>query len=67
LNLIVFEAIELAETGGVVKRVLAKQLEPIKDDLEYIKKQVDAIRNRVDGLATQIAQIEEALKKVKVA
>lgn len=44
----------MAETGGVVKRVMAKQLEPIKDDLEYIKKQVDAIRNRVDGLASQI-------------
>jgi prefoldin subunit 5 len=57
----------MSETGGVVKRVLTKQLEPIKADLEYIKKQVDAIRTRVDGLAVEIGKIDEALKKVKVA
>ena len=57
----------MSATGGIVKRVVAKQLEPIKDDLEYIKRQVDAIRTRVDGLASQLDVIEEAVKKAKVA
>lgn len=57
----------MAETGGIVKRVVAKQLEPIKNDLEYIKRQVDAIRTRVDGLASQLDVIEEAVRKAKVA
>ena len=57
----------MAETGGIVKRVMAKQLKPIKEDLEYIKKQVDIIRTRVDGLAAQLDVIEEAVKKAKVA
>lgn len=34
----------MAATGGIVKGVIQKQLQPIKEDLEYIKQQVDRAR-----------------------
>ena len=57
----------MAAVGGIVKGVMAKQLEPIKEDLEYIKTQVDAIRDRIDGLTSRIEEIEKVLGSIKVS
>jgi len=56
----------LAATGGIVKRVIVKQLGPIRDDLEYIKKQVDGIRDRIEGLTNRLEAIEKAVETEKV-
>lgn len=58
---------KLSATGGIVKGVIVKQLQPIKDDLEYIKKQVDNIRDRMEGLTARLEAIEKAVETEKVA
>jgi septal ring factor EnvC (AmiA/AmiB activator) len=60
----------MAETGGIVKRVLVKQLQPVKDDIakidthvKSILDQLNKIETRVKALSDQLTTIEEAVKQ----